>query len=178
MQIFPTRLCNVTSWRHSSLANGHIVAGAEGGIPLELQRLLSLIGYCNTGGVCGRSLTAGKILFTGRQTCSLYLVLWLCVGDAGERRIHTSHSASSPPPQTIAISQWARSLEWCHAVTLYILVGENLHQFLPILLWRHALSSSIMTLWLNREFLYYTRTDFMPLADSQKRPKFIRYSCI
>ena len=26
-------------------------------------------------GVCGRSLTAGKILFTGRQTCSLYLVL-------------------------------------------------------------------------------------------------------
>ena len=30
------------------------------------------------GGVCGRSLTAGKILFTGRQTCSLYLVLWLC----------------------------------------------------------------------------------------------------
>ena len=27
------------------------------------------------GGVCGRSLTAGKILFTGRQTWSLYLVL-------------------------------------------------------------------------------------------------------
>ena len=27
---------------------------------------------------------------------------------------------------------------------------ENLHQFLPILLWRHALSSSIMTLWLLR----------------------------
>ena len=25
---------------------------------------------------------------------------------------------------------------------------ENLHQFLPILLWGHALSSSIMTLWL------------------------------
>ena len=24
---------------------------------------------------------------------------------------------------------------------------ENLHQFLPIILWRHALSSSIMTLW-------------------------------
>ena len=34
------------------------------------------------GGVCGRSLTAGKILFTGRQTCSLYLVLWLCGSDA------------------------------------------------------------------------------------------------
>ena len=32
--------------------------------------------------VYGRSLwaelTGGKILFTGRQTCSLYLVLWLC----------------------------------------------------------------------------------------------------
>ena len=27
----------------------------------------------------GRILTAGKILFTGRQTCSLYLVLGLCV---------------------------------------------------------------------------------------------------
>ena len=31
--------------------------------------------YCSTGGVCGRSLTAGKILFIGRQTCSLYFVL-------------------------------------------------------------------------------------------------------
>ena len=27
------------------------------------------------GGVCGRSLTPGKILFGGRQTCSLYLAL-------------------------------------------------------------------------------------------------------
>ena len=42
------------------LANGPIVVGAEG----ELQRLLSLIGCGSTGGVCGRSLTAGKILFT------------------------------------------------------------------------------------------------------------------
>ena len=50
-----------------------------GRYPWELKRLLSLIGYGSTGGVCGRSLTAGKILFTGRQTCSLYLVLWLCV---------------------------------------------------------------------------------------------------
>ena len=31
-----------------------------------------------TGGVCRQSLTAEKILFTGRQTCSLYLVLSLC----------------------------------------------------------------------------------------------------
>ena len=42
----------------------------------ELRRLLSLL---SMGGVCGRSLSAGKILFAGRQTCSLYLVLWLCV---------------------------------------------------------------------------------------------------
>ena len=33
-------------------------------------------GYGSTGGVCGRSLTAGKILFTGRQTCYLYLVYY------------------------------------------------------------------------------------------------------
>ena len=50
------------------------MVGDEG----ELQRLLSLIGYGSTGGVCGRSLTEGKILFTGRQTCSLYFVLGLC----------------------------------------------------------------------------------------------------
>ena len=30
----------------------------------------------------------------------------------------------------------------------------------------------------NHGFLYYTRTDFMPFAESQKRPKFIRCSCI
>ena len=51
-----------------------LLAGGWGGIPRELQRLLSLIGYGSTGGVCGRSLTAVKILFTGRQTRSLYLV--------------------------------------------------------------------------------------------------------
>ena len=81
MQIFPTRMCNVTAWRHSRL-RAHLLmtlkAGGWEGIPRELQRLLSLIGYGSTGGVCGRSLTAGKILFSGRQTCSLYLILWLC----------------------------------------------------------------------------------------------------
>ena len=62
-----------------SLANGPIVAGGWEGICREMQRLLSLFFvYGSTGGVCGQSLTAGKILFTGRQTCSLYLVLWLC----------------------------------------------------------------------------------------------------
>ena len=60
-----------------SLANGPS-AGGWGAITRELQRFLSFIVYGNTGGVWGRSLTAGKILFTGRQTWSLYLVLWLC----------------------------------------------------------------------------------------------------
>ena len=36
------------------------------------------ISLLSMGGVCGRSLTAGEILFTGRQTCSLVSVLWLC----------------------------------------------------------------------------------------------------
>ena len=80
-----------------SLANGPIVAGGWEGIPRGLQRLLSLIGCGSTGGVC-----VGGILFTGRQICSLYLLLWLCG----------------------AISRWARSLEWRHAVTLHILVGK------------------------------------------------------
>ena len=39
------------------------------------------ISLLSMGGVCGRSLTAGKILFTGRQTCSLYLVLSLCAAN-------------------------------------------------------------------------------------------------
>ena len=81
MQIFPTRMCNVTAWRQSRL-RAHwlmtLVEGGWGGIPRELQRLLSLIGYGSTGGVSGRSLTVRKILFTWRQTCSLYFVLWLC----------------------------------------------------------------------------------------------------
>ena len=62
----------VTSLETSrSLANGPSWGGGGGGcgrrekyvfcFPRELQRLLSL--FC---------------LFTGRQTCSLYLVLWLC----------------------------------------------------------------------------------------------------
>ena len=77
MHIFPTRMCNVTSWRHSKLHADWLMTLVAGGWG-ELQRLLSLVGYGSTGGVCGRSLTEGKILFTGRQTCSLYLVLWLC----------------------------------------------------------------------------------------------------
>ena len=85
MQFFPTAVCSVTAWRHSRLRDHWLMAligeeGAEGeacilhspGIAASPISLLSM------GGVCGRSLTAGKILFTGRQSCSLYLVLWLC----------------------------------------------------------------------------------------------------
>ena len=46
-----------------------------------------------------------------------------------------------------AISQWESSLEWRHAATLHITVEKICISFLPILLWKHALSSSIMTLW-------------------------------
>ena len=35
----------------------------------------SPISLLSMGGVCGRSLTARKIIFTGRQICTLYLVL-------------------------------------------------------------------------------------------------------
>ena len=38
----------------------------------------SPISLLSMGRVCGWSLMAGKILFTGRQICSLYLVLCLC----------------------------------------------------------------------------------------------------
>ena len=66
-----------------SLANGPSWGGggwSEGEVCiLRSPRIAaSPFSHLSMGGVCGRSLTAGKILFTGRQTCSLYLVLWLC----------------------------------------------------------------------------------------------------
>ena len=61
-----------------SLAN-YPSGEAEGEFPRNCSVSYISFVYGSTGGVCGRSLTAGKILFTGRQTCSLYLVLWLCV---------------------------------------------------------------------------------------------------
>ena len=45
MQIFPTVVCNVTAWRHTGLPAYWLMAlgaGGWGGIPQELQRLLSL----------------------------------------------------------------------------------------------------------------------------------------
>ena len=89
MQIFPTRMCNVTAWRHSTLRAHWVLAlvgggGAEGEVCVLRSPGIaaSPISLLSMGGVCGRSLTAEKILFTGRQTCSLYLILWLCDADA------------------------------------------------------------------------------------------------
>ena len=71
--------------RHSRLRAHCLMAlvggGAEGGVCIlrSLGIAASPISLLSMGGVCGRSLTAGKILFTGRQTCSLYLVLGLVV---------------------------------------------------------------------------------------------------
>ena len=55
-------LANGPSWR------GWVCILRSQGIAASPISLLSM------RGVCGRSLTAGKILFTGRKTCSLYLV--------------------------------------------------------------------------------------------------------
>ena len=84
MQFFPTAVCNVTVWRHSRLRAHWLMALDGGGLRGEISILrspgiaASPISLLSMGGVCGRSLQAEKILFTGRQTCSLYLVLWLC----------------------------------------------------------------------------------------------------
>ena len=70
---------NVTSLETArSLANGPKVAGAEREFPGNCIVSYLSFGYGSTGRVCGRSLTAGKILFTRMQAFSLYLVLWLC----------------------------------------------------------------------------------------------------
>ena len=107
MQFFPTAVCNVTAWRHSrrlALWQMELVGGGGGGVreknvfcvPRELQRA-SHISVLSMGGVCGRSLTAGKILFAGRQTFSLYLVLWLCAMNTVKISTHLSF----------------RGAEWC-----------------------------------------------------------------
>ena len=62
-----------------SLSNNPLVEGGWGGFSRELQRLLSLIGYGSTGGVCGAELNGGgKFSLLEDNTCSVYLVLWLC----------------------------------------------------------------------------------------------------
>ena len=48
----------------------------------------SIISVWSTEEVYGRSLTAGKILFTGRQKCSLYLVLRPCGYNRLSKAVH------------------------------------------------------------------------------------------
>ena len=80
-----TLQCDVTRDWLTSLETHWLMALVGGGGAEEEVCVLrspgiaaSPISILSMGGVCGRSLTAGKILFTGSQTCSLYLVLWLC----------------------------------------------------------------------------------------------------
>ena len=92
MQIFPKRMCNGAAWRRSRQRAHWLMALVGGGAEGEVCILHSLgiaaspISLLSMGGVCGRSLTAGKILSAGRQTCSLYLVLWLCAAEASLRK--------------------------------------------------------------------------------------------
>ena len=60
--------------------------------------------------------------------------------EIGDAAIPGEFPLSSPPLGPLA-NERAVSCNVTHSGR------ENLHQFLPILLWRHALSSSIMTLW-------------------------------
>ena len=64
-----------------------------------------------------------------------------------QKRDRRRCNSISAPRHYWAISQWARSFEWHHAVTLRILVGKNLHHFLPVLLRGMLPLFSIMTLW-------------------------------
>ena len=63
-----------------SLANGPSLRrgpGAEGEVCILRSPWIAVspISLLSVGGVYERSLTAGKIFFSGNQTCSLYLVL-------------------------------------------------------------------------------------------------------
>ena len=82
-KIFPTRMGNVTAWRHQRLRAHWLMSlvGGGGGVTEREACILrspgivaSPISLLSMGGVCERTITAGKILFTGRQTCSLYLL--------------------------------------------------------------------------------------------------------
>ena len=72
-----------------------------------------------------------------------------------DRRRYNSRGIPPQPPATRAISQWGRSLEWRHAVTLHILVEKICISFFLFfcegMLSLTRLSSSIMTLWVYRK---------------------------
>ena len=77
--------------------------GAEGKVCILRSPgiVASPISLLSMGGVCGRSLTDGKILFTGRQTYSFYLVLCLCV--------YNLHMNSRGPSPTLKV--WENTCE-------------------------------------------------------------------
>ena len=94
MRIFPTRMSNVTAWRHS-LANDPEGGGLREnspGIAASPISLLPMVALEKSG----RSLTAGKILFTGTQTCSLYLVLWLCAASFSQDVVEGGFGSNAP----------------------------------------------------------------------------------
>ena len=73
MKFFSTAVCDVTAWRDSRLRAHLLMAlvgggGAEGEVCILRSSGIaaSPISLLSMGGVCGRSLTAGKILFTGK----------------------------------------------------------------------------------------------------------------
>ena len=68
MQIFPTRMCNVTAWRHLRLRAYWLMAlvgggggAAEGEVSMRSPGIAaSPISLLFMGGVCGRSLNGGE----------------------------------------------------------------------------------------------------------------------
>ena len=86
-QFFPTAVCNVTAWSHWRLRAHWLMAlvgvrgGGYGRIMYSAFPRNCSVSYLSF--VYGKSLWVelngeGNSLYTGRQTCSLYLVLWLC----------------------------------------------------------------------------------------------------
>ena len=64
-----------------------------------------------------------------------------------DRRRCNSRGIPPQPPATKAISQWARSLEWRHAVTLHILVRKICITFFLFYCEGMLPLFSIMTMW-------------------------------
>ena len=133
----------VTSLETScSLANGPSWGGGGGGVCGAEEEVCILfspgiaaspISLLSMGGVCGRTLTAGKILFTGRQTCSLYLVLWLC-------GYHSYHLVILLP-QILFSNNWQKAISNFYLHIITTIWWDTLSQLLfhtnhpPIAVW-------------------------------------------
>ena len=79
IQFFPTAVCNVTTWvtpslkTARSLANGPIVEG--GGVVWWAEGEVCIL---RSPGFAAFPISLLSMGGVGRQTCSLYIVLWLC----------------------------------------------------------------------------------------------------